>query len=69
MKGGYGRGTHDSKVEDYGKYKEKQFKSYKKKLDEQIDNISSCSLNADDKVLLLEELKNVIDKRIIKRIN
>jgi len=69
MKEFYGSGTHDSKVEDYNKYKEKQFKSYKDKLNTHIDNISSSSLSASDKVLLLDELKITIDSRITKRIN
>lgn len=69
MKGFYGGGAHDSKVEDYDKYKKKQIKSHKDTLNTQIDNIASSSLTDNDKVLLLLDLKIVIDKRITKKIN
>lgn len=69
MKAGYGTGVHDSKVEDYNEYKEKQFKFYKDILNAKIDNISSSSLSPTDKVELLEELKKFIDSRITKQVN
>ena len=64
MKGGYGSGAHDSKVEDYASYKEKQYKRFNSEVNNIIQNIKDTSLMESDKIELIEQLAENISIRV-----
>lgn len=68
MKGGYGNGSHDSKVEDYKEYKDKQFKRYEHEVDCLLKNIKSSSLSEDDKVKLCDKLVEYINNQLKRKL-
>jgi hypothetical protein len=64
MKGSYGNGSHDSKVEDYSAYKKKQLNKYKSELDNIVQNIKHSSLMESDKIEFIEKLGHDILNRV-----
>ena len=62
MKGGYGNGAHDSKVEDYSVYEEKTFKNRKVELNEVLTKVNGSSLTTESRLKLLDQFMLLIIK-------
>lgn len=63
MKGGYGSGVHEEKVEDYGKYKERISSARQSELKDILSKIKESSLTKEDKMKLFDEFILVIIKK------